>query len=139
MLRYFASLSIGRRILWCYLLWYLVTVCSHFDPSPILWLNSLGIAAVIGLALLLSVGKRPDGARDGWQTFRLFLLPFCVSSFSSLIKGKGFILIFPPTQREELTAIAVCVAFLLLAALLRGMLERSAPDVLLAEIQGSRS
>ena len=26
----------------------------------------------------------------GWALFRLFLMPFCVSNFSSLVKGRGF-------------------------------------------------
>ncbi len=125
MLRYLATLSIGRRILWCYLLWYLVTVYNHFDPAPAIWLNSLGLAAIIGLALLLSVGRPAPGKSGGWQTFRLFLLPFCVSSFSSLIKGKGFILVFPPTAREEAISIGVCLLFLLLVALMRRATEKA--------------
>ena len=32
---------------------------------------------------------------------RLFLMPFCVSSFSQLIKGKGFVLVFPPDLHEN--------------------------------------
>lgn len=55
MLTYFSLLSRGRAVLWCYLLWYLVTVFFHFDPSPRLWLSSLGISLVIGIALQLSV------------------------------------------------------------------------------------
>src|SRR4051812_1946347 len=100
MVRYFASLSAGKTVLWCYLIWYLVTVFNYFDVSPAIWLNSLGISAVIGIALLLSV--QSPGARniDHWQTFRLFLMPFCVSSFSSLIKGRGYILIVPPRISE---------------------------------------
>ena len=118
-LRYFESISLSRKILWCYLLWYLVTVGHHFDPTPAIWLNSLGITALIGFALLLSVRGVAGGRRDGWQTFRLFLMPFCVSSFSSLIKGKGFFLIFPPVRSELLISIGTCLGFLLLVALLR--------------------
>jgi hypothetical protein len=116
--RYFASLSAGKTILWCYLIWYLVTVVNHFDPSPSIWLNSLGISVVIGIALLLSVGT---GSRtvDRWQTFRLFLMPFCVSSFSSLIKGRGYILIVPPVMSEQVTSVGLCAAFVLLAATLK--------------------
>lgn len=56
MLRYFASLTAGKTILWCYLIWYLITAFNYFDPAPAIWLNSVGISAVIGLALILSVG-----------------------------------------------------------------------------------
>ena len=79
---YLAQLSLGRAVLWCYLIWYLVMVFFHFDPAPRLWITSLGISAVIGVGLLLSVSA-PGAAvtRDRWQIARLFLMPFCVSSF----------------------------------------------------------
>ena len=89
----------GTVVLWCYLIWYVVVVVHHFDPSPALWFNTLGTSAVIGFALLLSVGGSASRTNDPWQTVRLFLLPFCVSSFSSLIKGKGSVLVFPPTPK----------------------------------------
>ncbi len=40
-------------------------------------------------------------------------MPFCVSSYSALIKGKGFILIFPPEWRENLIGLACLVAILI--------------------------
>ena len=110
---YLVQLSAGKTVLWCYLIWYLVTVVRYFDPSPAIWLNSLGISAVIGFALLLSFGRgrRSDGRPDGWHTLRLFLMPFCVSSFSQLIKGRGFVLVFPPDGREIGASLAACAAF----------------------------
>lgn len=108
MLNYFRNLSTGKLILWCYLLWYCVTLVFYFDPSIRLWLNSLGISLVIGFALQLSVQRT---VRDPWQTFRLFLMPFCVSSFSSLIKGQGFWLILPPNLIEQACAMGSCVVF----------------------------
>ncbi len=42
---YLANLSKGRLILWCYFIWYLVVLVRYFDPSPRLWLTSLGIPA----------------------------------------------------------------------------------------------
>jgi hypothetical protein len=46
----------------------------------------------------------------------LFLMPFCVSSFSALVKDAGYILIFPPTLRENavgavLIALFVAIVF----------------------------
>ena len=101
-MRYLAQLTPGRIALWCYLIWYLVTAVTHFDPSPALWLNSLGISAIIGVALMLSVNpaSSPVGVRNRWQTFRLFLMPFCVSSFAALIKGQGYVLVFPARSVE---------------------------------------
>lgn len=118
MLRYLALLSTGRIVLWCYLIWYLCVVFLHFDPSPVLWASSLGMSGIIGLALLLSTsGMRAPG--DGWTTFRLFLMPFCVSSYSALIKGKGFILIFPPAGWENAIGLGCLVTFLVFQRLIK--------------------
>ena len=118
-LRYFRSLGRGKIILWCYLIWYLVTVFYRFDPTPAIWLNSLGISAVIGFALMLSVGGAAKQKADRWQTFRLFMMPFGVSSFSSLIKGHGYILIFPSQAHELFWSIAACMLFLLCVTVLK--------------------
>ncbi|PPC93173.1 MAG: hypothetical protein CTY33_09215 [Methylotenera sp.] len=118
-IRYLSNLPNGKVVLWCYLIWWATTVLHHFDPSPSIWLNSVGISAVIGIALILSVGGLRAATRDRWQTFRLFAMPFCVSSFSSLIKGKGFILVFPPSATELATTAGLCVAFIALVIGLR--------------------
>jgi hypothetical protein len=117
--RYLSNLSNGKMVLWCYLIWWGAAVFHHFDSSPSIWLNSVGISAVIGVALILSVGGFKAATRDCWQTFRLFAMPFCVSSFSSLIKGKGFILVFPPSVSELATAVGLCMAFALIVIGLR--------------------
>ena len=111
LMRYFRDLAAGRLVLWCYLLWYLATVAFRFDPAPAVWLNSLGISAIIGFALLLSVGGPGSPAPGGWQVFRLFLMPFCVSSFAALIKGHGYWLILPPDPFELLASLGLCAAF----------------------------
>ncbi|MFM7393397.1 MAG: hypothetical protein ACKO22_03295 [Cyanobium sp.] len=98
-------------MLWCYLIWWGITVIHHYDPSPAIWLNSVGISAVIGFALILSVSGLRSATRDSWQTFRLFAMPFCVSSFSSLINGKGFMLVFSPSATELATSVGLCAAF----------------------------
>jgi hypothetical protein len=111
MIEYLARLSRGKVILWCYLIWYLVNVYFYFDPSLSIWLNSLGISFIIGLALTLSISKSPKEKSDPWQIFRLFLIPFCVSSFSSLIKDQGFILIMPPKFTEQVIVVGFCLMF----------------------------
>ncbi len=123
-LNYFARLKVGKLILWCYLIWYLVTLYNYFDPSPSIWLNSLGISIVIGFALLLSVSDSSPKSPDRWQTFRLFLMPFCVSSFSSLIKGHGFILIAPPVLSELALSFGSCVTFVVFVFILK-LFDRS--------------
>jgi hypothetical protein len=123
-LRYFAKLTPGKIVLWCFLIWYLATVIQHFDATPGIWLNALGISAIIGVALYLSVlepGKPPP---DRWTVVRLFLMPFCVSSFSQLIKGKGFVLVFPPDLHEIAVSFAACAVFVLLVWAVRGLSAR---------------
>ena len=117
--RYLSNLPNGKVVLWCYLIWWASTVFHHFDASPNIWLNSIGISAVIGVALILSVGGFKSATKDRWQTFRLFAMPFCVSSFSSLIKGKGFVLVFPPSATELFTSVALCFVFVVVVVGLR--------------------
>lgn len=109
-MRYLANLTPGRIVLWCYLIWYLYFAWRYFDPSPGLWLTSIGICAIIGVALLLSTWGEHSRLRS-WVTFRLFLMPFCVSSFAALVKGLGFILVFSPKWQENATALGLCAAF----------------------------
>lgn len=120
LLRYFQSLSLGKTVLWCYLIWYLCTVVTYFDAAPAIWLNSVGISIIVGVALLLSVGGRVTAS---WQTFRLFFMPFAVSSFAALIKGRGFFLVFPPSVAQASLQLGACAGFL--AAV--WMLKRLAP------------
>ena len=118
MIRYFTKLTTGRVILWCYAIWYVVNVALHFDPHPRLWITSLGLSGIIGIALLLST-RAPGTKTDGWVTFRLFLMPFCVSSFSALVKDAGYVLIFPPSLRENLLGAGCIAGFLIVVAILR--------------------
>lgn len=118
-LRYFVRLTAGKTILWCYLIWYVVILCFYFDPSILLWRNSAGISAATGIALFLSVSKPAGSRTDHWQTFRLFLTPFCVSSFSSLIKGQGFMLIVPPKRIEQMTLLAACLCFVAVVGMVK--------------------
>lgn len=111
MLRYFANLSAGRAILWCYAIWYLFFAARYFDPSRNLWLTSLGISLIVGVALIISTTSGGNSRLDRWQTLRLFLMPFCVSSFSALVKGHGFLLIFSPARFENYFALGCCAAF----------------------------
>jgi hypothetical protein len=120
LLRYLRQLDTARIILWCYAIWYAVVFVHYFDPNPMLWLTSFGLSGIIGCALLLSTRAAIGESRlNGWGIFRLFLMPFCVSSFAALVKGRGFILIFAPSLRENLMALVFCGAFCGVVALLR--------------------
>jgi len=115
--RYFAHIKPGRLVLWCYLIWYFVTLYFHFDPSPKIWINSLGISVVIGSALMLSVSG--GNLTNHWQTFRLYWMPFAVSSFSTLIKNKNYFVIFSPSFYEVNVAVGMCAIFILIVAVIK--------------------
>jgi hypothetical protein len=121
LVRYLAELTPPRQVLWCYLIWWAFVLVRYFDPSPALWLSSLGISAIIGTGLYLSTAYagRSRTALEPWQIARLYMMPFCVSSFAALIKGRGFILVFDPALRANLAALGGCAALVGSAALCR--------------------
>ena len=117
---YIKNLSVSRMVLWCYFIWYLVMAGFHFVPTPRIWLTSLGISALIGTAFLLNAASGNGPVRaEPWQVFRLYLIPFCVSSFSSLVKDHGFVLVFSHHRRETGLALALCAGFLAIVSLVR--------------------
>ncbi|MBW4535360.1 MAG: hypothetical protein KME09_15600 [Pleurocapsa minor HA4230-MV1] len=119
--KYFYQLKLDKAILWCYLIWYFVIVGFYFDPSPKIWINAIGISAVIGTGLILSVSSQKIGFKDPWQTLRLYLMPFCVSSFSALIKGQGFIVVISPQIQENMVAVFCCAIFVLIVVLIKSI------------------
>ena len=118
LLAYLRNLSTGRLILWCYLVWYAVVFARYFDPSLRIWLTSFGLAIIIGIALFIS-STTGGNKLERWQIIRLFLMPFFVSSFSALVKGKNFILIFSPNLAENFLALGICAALCSLVWILR--------------------
>lgn len=120
-MRYLAELTPPRTVLWCYLIWYGFVLVRYFDASPALWLSSLGISAIIGTGLYLSTahGGRQRTQLEIWQIARLYMMPFCVSSFAALIKGRGFILVFDPSLAADVSALGGCALFVGSAALAR--------------------
>lgn len=121
LLRYFADLRPAQQALWCYLVWYLFVLLRYFDGNPRLWLSSLGISGIIGTALYLSTARagRARVRLERWQIARFYLMPFCVSSFAALIKGRGFVLVFHPSARDNLLAASACALFVLGSRALR--------------------
>lgn len=116
LIQYLKNLSTGRIILWCYLIWWAESIISHFDATPRIWLTSLGLSAIIGAALIIST-QSSTGARvkmDPWVVFRLFLMPFCVSSFAALVKDAGYLLVFPPSLKENAIGIGLIALFLMI-------------------------
>ncbi len=131
LIQYFSSLTTGRIILWCYAIWYAVNVTNHFDPRLRLWLTSIGLSAIIGAALFIGTRSSSLGRTelDRWQIFRLYLMPFCVSSFSALVKDAGYILIFPPTLKENAAGLVLIGLFVLAVQGLKSRTQPKAPNL----------
>ncbi|HEX2869805.1 MAG TPA: hypothetical protein VHP33_01090 [Polyangiaceae bacterium] len=112
-IRYLAELTLPRVVLWCYLIWWGFVFVRYFDASVRLWLSSLGISVIIGTGLYLSTahGGRTRTRLEPWQIARLYMMPFCVSSFAALIKGKDFVLVFDPSLGANLLALGGCAVF----------------------------
>lgn len=112
-LNYFKNITSQKIILWCYLIWYLTIITIYFEPSLKLWASSVGISFIIGFALNLSISQQGT-KQDVWVKIRLFLFPFCVSSYSATIKDYDFILLFPSNLFHLLISIFNCLLLLFL-------------------------
>lgn len=111
LIRHFARLGFGMIMLWGFFIWYVVMVVLHFEASVRLWLNAFGMSLIVGTALMLSVRDNRPANREFWRVFRLFAIPFCVSSFSALVRDDGFYAIFAPEWRDNIMALASCSVF----------------------------
>jgi hypothetical protein len=111
--KYILKLKTPMIILWCYLIWYFSMMYFYFEPSLKLWASALGISLIIGFALILST--RQNGIKQGkWVKFRLFLFPFCVSSYSATIKNHDFLLLFPSKTSHLIYGTLNCLFFVFL-------------------------
>lgn len=121
MTRYLYSLSVGVLVLWCYIIWYLVMAALYFDDNIGLWGNALGLSIIVGLALVLATGTLSlERLRNNyWQISRLFICPFCVSSFSALTKEKGFLLIISPILQQNIIALGFCLLFAVMVLIIK--------------------
>jgi hypothetical protein len=121
LIRYIAKLPPSRLILWSYVIWWAVMVTNYFTPDKRIWTTSLGIGLIVGYALMLSTGPITlNRFRNRfWESMRLFICPLMVSSFSALVAGKKFTLVFSPVWKENATAVAGIAVFLLMARILK--------------------
>lgn len=129
MLNYLGRLSFGMTTLWCYVIWYLTTLVLYFDPSPSLWGTAAGISLLVGMGLLFSTTRFPHApiGLDRWQVARFFMMPFAVSSFSGLVRNRGFVLILFPEFWQTLLVLGLCGLFCLARLLAQRRLRRSPP------------
>lgn len=121
MVRYLRQMSGQTLFLWLYLIWYLSMAGQYFDAAPALWGNAFGLSLIVGTALMLSTGPITTQRLKShfWQLFRLYLCPFCVSSFSALTKDQGFHLILSPLLYRNLLALGCCLSFIAVVVLFK--------------------
>jgi hypothetical protein len=124
LLNYFANLAPGRNILWCYVIWWAVMVQFYFRPEVRLWVMSLGIALIVGYALMLCTGpvSMSRFRQRFWESLRLFICPLMVSSFSALVTGEGFLLVFSSRWQENSIAVLSVLTFLVLERVLKQLI-----------------
>ena len=126
LLRYLGQMPASRMILWSFVIWWAVMVHYHFRADLRLWLTSLGIGIIVGYALMLSTGpvSRDRFETRFWESVRLFICPLLVSSFSALVAGQGFLLVFSPRGMENAVALFSIGVFLLLVQLSKRIVLR---------------
>lgn len=120
---YLAGLDRARTLLWAAFFWYLAMITRHPPASLEAWANAAGIAAVVGAILLANAyhaGASPRALRF-WPTARFFLIPFCVSSFSTTMRSSGLVLVFSRDMTDNFWG-AGAVAGLLVARWLARLL-----------------
>ena len=93
-----------------------MSVIHPFDALQRIWVTSLGLSSIIGAALILSTRSSSGYVTKMylWVVFRLFLMTFCVSSFAALVKDAGYVLVLPPSRRENVIGTSL-IAFFVLA------------------------
>ncbi len=126
LLRYLGQMPTSRMILWSFVIWWAVMVYYYFRADMRLWLTSLGIGIIVGYALMLSTGpvNRDRFRTRFWESLRLFVCPLLVSSFSALVAGQEFLLVFSPRGTENIVALLTIGIFLLLVQLSKRIVLR---------------
>jgi hypothetical protein len=126
--RYLATIDARRQLLWCAFLWYLVIAVRHGEASASTWATAIGIAVIVGVLLAVNAIPIRGSMRslDRWTIFRFFLIPFCVSSLSAIVKGRDFFLIFPLNTLDNTIGIGACVAFFAAVGVARMLFGRTA-------------
>lgn len=97
--------------------WYLYIVVTFASCcSSLMWVNALVMSLLVGSVLVsssyLASGKTrfvEFASRSKWGILRLYLIPFCVSSYSAVAFTQGFIGAFP-VEHPVLGGIGIAVA-----------------------------
>ncbi|MBI2511927.1 MAG: hypothetical protein HYV96_08110 [Opitutae bacterium] len=111
---YLAGLDRARTLLWSAFGWYLIMILRHPPGSFDAWANAAGIAVVVGAILLANAdhaGVSPQKL-GFWPIARFFLIPFCVSSFSTAMRASGLVLIFSRDMNDNLWGVGAVAGLL---------------------------
>ena len=122
--------------LWFSLTWYITVVATHEEPANVTahWGNAAIISALVGTILNVNAFSAAAGGdslsdwlkRNPCTSARFYVIPFCVSSYSSVVVSAGsdaFITVFPRcliclglalSGSVGVTSAAVCFRYLLL-------------------------
>eukprot|EP00466_Bigelowiella_natans_P013967 jgi/Bigna1/63313/fgenesh1_kg.50_\ len=86
--------------IWFLVIWYIYIVAMFGAGESSVWGNAVGIGIIVGCVLTGNMYHGPFAkfwAENKWPTFRVFCIPFCVSSYSATAADKSdeFSFIFP--------------------------------------------
>mmetsp|Transcript_22031 Transcript_22031/g.32836 ORF Transcript_22031/g.32836 Transcript_22031/m.32836 type:complete len:182 (-) Transcript_22031:204-749(-) len=94
------SCRISLLPVWWLTIWYLYILSFYGSADPKMWGSAVGIAIIIGCTLFSNMYYAPFDKfmeKNDWVVIRVFIIPFCVSSYSQVIQKKEdeFAFIFP--------------------------------------------
>lgn len=122
--------------LWALASWYASVMVVHAASTPAhTWWTALVVCAIVGTALNANAysAAAPGTAAVQWATHnpctvaRFFLIPFCVSSYSSVVASAGdtlFVSVFPRDRNTLVAATCASVGAALLVAAVYSLLAR---------------
>lgn len=85
----FINSSLGLKILWCYLFWYLFFLVRYFRWDVSLWLTSLCMSLIVGIALNFNAFGSIAGIRKERNKRKVFaLIPISIFLIANLIVNK---------------------------------------------------
>ena len=126
------TLQVPQILLLSFFIWYLFIVIS-FSSNYLVWVNAIVMAFFVGNILCLNAYMATKKEKyfeflseNRWIVVRLFLIPFCVSSYSGVAFSHGFIAAFPVNEYTTgLIGLGISLGFMGVLLLLMVLFERS--------------
>lgn len=113
-------------LIFSYFIWYLWIISNFPVPSEVsikIWPNAACMSIFVGTVLNANAYIPPlkqHFALRKWSIFRFYVIPFCVSSYSSIAQQHSFVLLFPASEyKTGLIGIGIALGVFIFLNLLR--------------------